>query len=150
MHGHDYSNDYDAGGILPAAALRSRGGWEDTNQLRLLPADGAPRRGLSQNHAAVDLSQFRNEEVGKGYKAKHVVRQKDASATVASVVDMSGGKFSKPDAKRNCHGSHKNNESVHHGSYLESKGIRDFLKEIDEILNPSTKGHKDSVQLRAN
>lgn len=152
MHGHEYSSDNDAGGVLPAGVLRSRGGWEDTNniemehqrdQLLRAGADGAPGRVLTQNHAAVDLSQFRNEEVGKGYKAKHVVRQKDATASVASVVDMSGGKFSQADKK-------KNEEYVHHGSYMESKGIRDFLKEIDKILKPSTKEQNDSIRMGVN
>lgn len=159
MHGYDYSSDdIDGKGTdLPAGVLRSRGGWEDTNnmemerereQVRLTGADGAGKS-LSKNHAAVDLSQFRNEEVGKGYKAKHVVRQRDATVSAAStsaVVDMTGGKFSKTDirTKRSDDTQKDNNDGriaepveFHHGDFLESKGIRDFIKELHKILKPS-------------
>lgn len=168
MHNHDYSSDNDnmGGNDLPAGVLRSRGGWEDTQNIemehqreRLRLAQGADQgahggatgRGLSISHAAVDLTQFRNEEVGKGYKAKHVVRQRDASLSMTSVVDMSGGKFSKQPAtstKRN--NDDKQNDTrderkiepadVRHRTYLEYKGMRDFMKEIDKILQ--TPGRK--------
>lgn len=153
MIGHNYSSDNDlVENDLPVGVLRSRGGWEDSNciemehrreqLLQLAGADGASGKGLSsKNHAAVDLSQFRNEEVGKGYKSKHVVRQRDATVSVASVIDMSGGKFSKPD---NSDGNRQDNEDrrrrepvdVQHRAYLESKGIRDFLREMEKILKP--------------
>jgi hypothetical protein len=167
MHSQDYSSDNDMGGNdLPAGVLRSRGGWEDTQniemehqreRLRLAQGadqgthDGATGSGVSINHAAVDLTQFRNEEVGKGYKAKHVVRQRDASLSMTSVVDMSGGKFSnQPITSIKRNNDDKQNDSrderkieptdVRHRTYLESKGMRDFMKEIDKILQ--TPGRK--------
>jgi hypothetical protein len=141
MSGHDYSSDNDLVETNLPAGLRSRGGWEDSNNIEMEHEKQATKRGLSSrnNHAAVDLSQFRNDEVGKGYKAKHVVRQRDATVSNASVIDMSGGKFSKPDSrtKRHSDGTHQDNEDRNRREpYLESKGIRDFLREIEKILKP--------------
>ncbi len=104
--------------------------------------DQTARGGLSINHAAVDLSQFRNEEVGKGYKAKHVVRQNDASLSAMCVVDMSGGKFSKGcnhvDARKgDKDGRRTEPVNFQPGTYLKSKGMRDFVREIEKILKPN-------------
>ena len=96
--------------------------------------------------AAVDLSQFRNEEVGKGYQAKGVVRQRGGATNNASrVVDMSGGSFSKQNdslskKKKRIHeeneeeaGSRKKQPDPLQ-SYLQCQGMRDFVKEVDKIL----------------
>ena len=95
--------------------------------------------------AAVDLSQFRNEEVGKGYQAKHVVRQKGAENAFTGVVDKSGGIFSKNEReggsskKRNRdddgeeEGDRKRPPDTPLQSYLKCKGMRDFVKEVDKI-----------------
>ena len=157
MHSGDDSSDNDTGPDLPAGVLRSRGGWADANNLeiehqreRLRAADEDGKKGEGTNaHAAVDLSQFRNEEVGKGYQAKHVVRQREASTAASGVVDMSGGKFteqqtSAADKKRSRDDSNSRREDLggrkkqHTDSrlktYLKSKGMRDFMKEVDKIL----------------
>jgi hypothetical protein len=92
----------------------------------------------------VDLSQFRNEEVGKGYQAKHVVRQKEGKSSAGGdVVDMSGGKFSKVEGDRTKKRSNDDNtkhskrqatDSERLDAYLNCKGMRDFRREIDKIL----------------
>ena len=152
------SDDSDDGARhLPAGVLRSRGGWADMNgyevehqRERLRRADDHAGSGdddvTKTTHAAVDLSQFRNEEVGKGYKAKHVVRQRDVSSSVAmkGVVDMSGGAYLS--TNKRCQDQddvRKKGEKIAldsksdvpcFESYLRSKGVRDFIKEIDKIL----------------
>jgi len=109
---------------------------------------------------AVDLNQFRNTEVGRGYQAKGVVRQR--SSVHADNVD--GGNFSVikdltqksgdtrssvAEGKRDVHKSRQSQSrkrklegeqnkcsklSLTH-AYLHSQGIRDFRKELDNILN---------------
>lgn len=165
--GSDDDSSSDNGPDLPAGVLRSRGGWDDTFNLEMehqrerLRADEDERdnagRGEkpSSTHAAVDLNQFRNEEVGKGYQAKHVVRQREAtaSASAAGVVDMSGGKFSSSKKERGAEsaaskkrslddkgatddggGGEKKAGDFRLESYLQCKGMRDFMKDIDKIL----------------
>ena len=77
-------------------------------------------------HAAVDLSQFRNEEVGKGYQAKHVIRQAGAQPKASGIVDMSKNKkdASKP----------KPNDISTTETYLACRGMRNFIREVDKIL----------------
>ena len=135
-------SDDDGGPDLPAGVLRSRGGWDDANNLeiehqreRLKGAHDAPNKSLS--HAAVDLSQFRNEEVGKGYQAKHVVRQREGkSSTVSGLVDLSGGKFSKVKGdttkKRSHDGATDSDDRL--DAYLNCEGMRAFRREINKIL----------------
>lgn len=133
----------------PAGVLRSRGGWQDADNLEIehareklrLAEEQDPSERKASTHAAVDLSQFRNEEVGKGYKAKHVVRQREAAPAVAGVMDMSGGQFSKKERgakkKRSRDDGGKkdtNDERDRLQTYLKCKGMRDFVKEIDGIL----------------
>jgi hypothetical protein len=95
--------------------------------------------------AAVDLSQFRNEEVGKGYQAKHVVRQREANFSSVGVVDMSGGAFRSKEEDRREKKSRKdekkrkrkkNNEQQDNrlDSYLKCHGLEVFLGEIDKML----------------
>jgi len=61
-------------GSMPRGlAPKRRRGWE--GEALELERDDAPASG-KETHAAVDLQQFRNTEVGKGYQAKHVVRQR--------------------------------------------------------------------------
>ena len=66
---------------------KRRRGWEGEEME--LQRDDEPTAGLSA-HAAVDLQQFRNTEVGKGYQAKHVVRQRTGmeSQNAVKVQDM--------------------------------------------------------------
>jgi hypothetical protein len=165
MHSSDSSDDEMGQNTLPAGVLRSRGGWADANNIevqhqreRLRAADNklehnsASRSDGIKNHTAVDLSQFRNEEVGIGYKAKHVVRQREASSSaVGALLDMSGGTFSSKDVhlstttKQRGRGEAGKDDNAMAGgtsddaclnTYLKCKGMRDFIKEIDKILKP--------------
>ena len=158
---NDEDDNSDCGPSLPAGVLRSRGGWEGESmemgeyfifcaiiivialeedvviitdvQFYKCPTEHQ-REALVQSgnnkaaHAAVDLSQFRNEEVGKGYQSKHVIRQSVAPSKTAKVVDMSSREHgSKPPPS----------ETVAKETYLACRGMRDFIREVDKILqNP--------------
>lgn len=83
-------------------------------------------------HAAVDLQQFRNDEVGKGYQAKHVVRQKGVPSKASGIVDMSQRK----DESMETQTARSNaEESITKESYLQCRGMRNFIREVDKILN---------------
>ena len=79
------------GPSVTTGVLRSRGGWDDKFNLEIEHTKEKMNADIKDKKvsAAVDLSQFRNEEVGKGYKANHVVRQKEAISHATKVVDMS-------------------------------------------------------------
>lgn len=83
-------------GLVPTR----RRGWE--GEALELERDDAPAG--ASTHAAVDLQQFRNTEVGKGYQAKHVVRQRTGlpSSRSEDVHDMTaaGGAKDKERSKR--------------------------------------------------
>lgn len=149
---------------IPTGVLRSRGGWADEYNLEVehqrerLRAAGtddsehnATSRAKTHSHAAVDLSQFRNEEVGKGYQAKHVMRQKEATTSATGIVDMTGGKFSGKgdgggdllaakkrrsvgDGSKESDGRKRPSGDVRLETYMKCKGMRDFMKEIDKTL----------------
>mmetsp|Transcript_25378 Transcript_25378/g.54904 ORF Transcript_25378/g.54904 Transcript_25378/m.54904 type:complete len:175 (-) Transcript_25378:33-557(-) len=70
-----------AGPALPAGVLKTRTAWAG-DELEMDHTREQIRRGADDDdehqstHAAVDISQFHNKEVGSGYQARHVVRQK--------------------------------------------------------------------------
>ena len=146
MNSGDDSSDNDIGNI-PKGVLK-RGGWTDTNNLELEHKREKIREGdKNQSAVAVDLNQFRNEEVGKGYQAKGVVRQRGSTNETSRVVDMSGGSFSKQggDSSKKKKRSHEDDEDAGDSrkkhsvndplqSYLQCQGMRDFVKEADKIL----------------
>jgi len=127
----DQDDGSDCGPSLPAGVLRSRGGWagdslEIDHQREALQNSGNNKA----THAAVDLSQFRNEEVGKGYQAKHVIRQAAATSKASGIVDMS--KNEKDESK-----SKPKETAATTETYLACRGMRNFIHEIDKILeNP--------------
>ena len=84
-------------------------------------------------HAAVDLQQFRNDEVGKGYQAKHVVRQKGVPSKASGIVDMSQRKDESIETQK----ARSNTESITKESYLQCQGMRNFMREVEKILENS-------------
>lgn len=138
MNSGDNSSDDDLGPSVPTGVLRSRGGWDDKFNLELEHTKEKMNANEDKKiSAAVDLSQFRNEEVGKGYKAKHVVRQKEAISHATKVVDMSGSTFTKQKEDRTADSSKskkRGREESPVQSYLQCQGMRDFIKETHKIL----------------
>lgn len=88
---------------------------------------------------AVDLKQFRNEEVGKGYQARGVVRQKTGNGTsqTMEIVDMTkkdkkgSGKSAKKEKRKR---DKKEAEEDGSNKYLRCDSIRVFRKEIEKIV----------------
>ena len=80
---------------------------------------------------AVNLEQFQNNEVGKGYQAKHVIRQQSAANT-SKIIDMSGGAEFKSASVPETIIKPKVGEEK---GYIQSKELRDFRREIETILS---------------
>jgi hypothetical protein len=142
-------SDMKGGPAVPRGVLRAdwreRGGEELERSTR----SGETLRAV----AAVDVRQFRNEEVGKGYQARHVVRQPRATPADVKIVDMSSSKSNVKDTderKRKYHPEHPEvkksrpehpevNESNEKKSsrrrrYLQCDALRGFRKELEKIV----------------
>src|SRR3569623_769458 len=80
-----YESDDSSGPVIPhQSASRSRKGWEGES-LELQherEAHHYNQSGTATSVVAVDLNQFRNTEVGKGYQAKHVIRQRTHASNI--------------------------------------------------------------------
>jgi len=160
--GESSSDDESSGPGLPRGVLKGRGGWQGEaleleHQRAILReeaaddygGDGADPTASKKKKAAVavDLDQFRNTEVGKGYQAKHVIRQKSAKHEEVKVRDMS--KQPEKKKKRKCGDDDKasppavSGEDTNTGldktllKYLQCEGMRIFRKELDKIESSS-------------
>lgn len=113
--------------------------------------------GTATSFTAVDLSQFRNTEVGHGYQAKGVVRQRSVTRA-ADTIDRKNDLVMKgptqksndkncstAEERRDVHKSQRRKrklrgEQIEYSkpsltnAYLHSKGIRDFRRELGKIL----------------
>ena len=147
---HDSSSD-DEHRLPPNVLTTQRRGWageslEIEHQRQSLLSEEKN----SQSATAVDLSQFRNEEVGRGYQAKHVVRQREtAVSSSVGMVDMSGGAFERSEKKsksekkketkrkrdRDSDKGTKKKKDSKLDSYLQSRGLETFLGEIESLLS---------------
>lgn len=136
-------------GVIPS---RKNRGW-DGEQMELAHAQRSAQES-KKGPAAVDLSQFRNEEVGKGYQAKFVVRQRtgqdDDQGSRMAVKDMTKSSKSekkkssrKDKRKRSSRGDEedddKKSKEEYEGAnrldkYLKSEGMRLFRKELEKFF----------------
>lgn len=103
----------------------------------------------------VNLDQFRNNEVGKGYQARGVIRQNTGLASMSNmkVIDMT-----KKPAEKQSTGSHEHDDDRESkrrrgnktqkkstaslrvvDEYLRNKPLRDFRKELQKILSEAQK-----------
>ena len=79
---------------LPAhlvTAMPKKRGWagEEMEMNHSRSSLSAPGETTTTNATTIDFSQFRNEEVGQGYQAKGVVRQKShAEREEVKIIDM--------------------------------------------------------------
>ncbi len=106
---------------------RNRGGWGEAMELAHQRSNDAGASSV----AAVDLNQFRNTEVGTGYQAKHVVRQKTAEPTVTKTRIVNSNFQSGAD--RNSESSQA--KAIETDELLRNDGLRAFRKEIESILS---------------
>lgn len=137
-------NEYDLPSSHPAMAggraRKSRKGWLgeelelEHQRERIMIASGSGD-GIHEHPAsatAVDLNQFRNTEVGEGYQAKHVVRQRTAAAPSSTTTTISIA-----EARPNARESHCSNKllPLTKEALLQNRGLREFRKEIESILS---------------
>lgn len=131
MQPNDGSDD--GGPEPPRGVMKRRRGWEG-EEMEMVHQKEAFREDKGKVSAAVDISQFQNYEVGKGYQAKHVVRQKTGEAPSAKIKDMSGDNNG-ADSKAKAPKRSANEISEIRASYMKSAGLREFRKELEKILS---------------
>ena len=138
-----------ARGVIPCG--HKNRGWQG-EQMELAHArDSESKKGVA---TAVDLSQFRNEEVGKGYQAKFVVRQRNAQdeGPAPSVKDMTRKRTEKKKSRKSKrkrssrkddtdddNDDDEDNEREQDNAknqldkYLKSEALRRFRKELEKF-----------------
>jgi len=85
-----YKEDGESGPALPRGVLRPKGrGWAGEE----LELERKVNEGEKKSFAAVDKSQFYNMEVGVGYQARGVVRQKNVQSCFNSVPIVNKSKL---------------------------------------------------------
>lgn len=125
-------NEKERGPEIPHGMHQSRKrGWGG-GDMEIQHQRESSRKDKQKHVAAVEVGQFQNTVVGEGYQAKHVIRQPSKQATVAKLVDMTGGRTFHDDSKKSNLKSRFDKST-----YIESKGLRDFRKEIERILSGS-------------
>lgn len=105
-------------------------GWGEAMELAHQTERGGSSP-LSSSVVAVDLSQFRNTEVGTGYQAKHVVRQRTASAPKTKIKTINRN-F---DTGLENPGKKDTTKGIDKETLLRNDGLRAFRKEIENILS---------------
>ncbi len=123
-------NEY---GSKHKTANKHRGGWGEDMELAHQKSSSNGGTSKTSQVVAVDLNQFRNTEVGSGYQARHVVRQKTAGDEISKTkivyknTDFSTGS-----------GENKSTEAtkaIATEDLLMNGGLRAFRKEIETILS---------------
>ena len=119
---------------IPKGVLRGRGRWQgdelEIERDRTTSID-------PKVSAAVDLNQFRNEEVGKGYQAKHVIRQPAAAVgSKIPIEDLTAPSAKKAKVQKDASfkESKHDNESNLINKYLACEAFRKFRKEIENMI----------------
>ena len=105
-----------------------------------------------KSHKTVDLGQFQNKEVGVGYQARGVIRQRGADGPQMKIIDMtkkvddretgsveSSSKKKRKREKKSKRDSKKKAKDDPLKVFLECKALRDFRKEIEKIYQESRK-----------
>jgi hypothetical protein len=152
---NNFEDDEDA--VLPPShpsrQQRKHRGWqgEDMEMEHQREASSSIASGMLDKDAAtaVDLNQFRNTEVGKGYQAKHVMRQKTSSNHSSDDRESAKKKAEIQDATRRRTREANEEEQtrkkprrdanrcemLNKDTLLHNVGLRDFRKEIESILS---------------
>jgi hypothetical protein len=117
------------------AFSNKRRGWdgEHLELQREQPSDNLT------SHAAVNLQQFRNEQVGVGYQAKHVIRQRSVLDTSVAIHNLTNDSVSnihvqakQKKEKLRCN-STKSKSMTRLQKYLKCEKLRRFRKELASI-----------------
>ena len=102
-------------------------------ELAHLRENGRREKNDKATPVAVDLNQFRNTEVGKGYQAKHVVRQRTATVAKTKTTTIN----SNVDVGQRNNGGAASNKTIEKEELLRNDGLRAFRREIESILSSS-------------
>jgi hypothetical protein len=132
-HASDDDNER-AGPSMPRGVIRARGGWKGEELELEHQLETSGERNVS-TAAAVDLDQFRNTVVGKGYQAKHVIRQATA-APVVTIKDMSAlqkSQVAESSNKKRKQRDQPKKEKNPVTRYLQSSVLRRFRRELAKI-----------------
>ena len=130
------------------SSRKRKGGWGGEELEMQHQQDVFAAKNKNKHHQQSLLrDQFQNTEVGQGYQAKHVIRQKQhSSATTAAtsssknIIDMSGGvdfTNNKASALQSNYESSVPESTMDSKHYLQSKELCEFRKEIEKILSSS-------------
>ncbi len=138
----------------PSRQQRKHRGWqgEDMEMDHQRETSSSMASGRIDKNAAtaVDLNQFRNTEVGKGYQARHVVRQKTASdlssgdqgtaKRMVEIRDATRRRTKEADdeeqkRKKPRLTASSQNETLNKDKLLQNAGLRAFRKELESILS---------------
>ena len=165
-------SDGSAGPALPAGGLKTRTAWSgagddmemEHQREQYRRARGGGGAGLGGSATAVDLGQFRNTEVGIGYQAAGVLRQRTAASAGQRTIELrdttaaasgTGKRKRLQDGTREHYASDQGvfspeksssrhrrggNKSVTKPKkdiemYIRSKGLREFRLELEKILS---------------
>ena len=128
----------EGGPAIPAGVLRtSRKGW-DGEEMEIAHLSNQSGKDA---YAAVDIKQFQNTIVGEGYQARGVIRQKTGSEGQSNHVQDFSSKpessLAAPATKGDATIKRKGSETTRKelDEYLSCDGIREFRKEIEQLLN---------------
>jgi hypothetical protein len=148
--------------LVVSKVLRKRKGWQGEElemehhreKFRNSTIEGYSS---TSNPVAMDLKQFQNHRVGEGYQAKHVVRQRTVTDSGIKIMDMSrkatkaepmSRKATKAEpmsrkatkAEPMSRSSYDNDDDDDDllPTYLRCRGIREFRRQLDEILKASS------------
>jgi hypothetical protein len=136
-------SDHGGGPSIPAGVLRTskrHRGWAGEELEMEHHRSDKTTKG---DFAAVDIKQFQNIEVGTGYQARGVIRQKMASADQGvAVLDMTARNkpVDRDSMKRTPpkEAEPKETKRQRLEKYLSCEGLREFRKEIEQLLAPHT------------
>ena len=129
---HYHSEDNDPHRALVASRHR---GWAG-EELEMNHTLDQNRHGSNSKFAAVDLNQFRNTIVGVGYQAKGVIRQRSGSEAIKEKVTKHSSAPKEALSKRAGNSTGKKPDKKQRlESYLQCVGIREFRRQIEEILS---------------
>lgn len=121
---------------IPAGVCTKKRGWAGEELEMEHRNDHAPK----EDYAAVNIKQFQNTEVGTGYQARGVVRQKTSGATQSNVRDMtaksapadSAAERKRLEDTKATTGTANKRKKL--DEYMKCEGIREFRKEIEQLL----------------
>ena len=143
-------------GILSRGVISQRQrGWQGESMELAHAAATAAQENKESSSAIVDLAQFRNQDIGQGYQAKFVVRQRTSKddKTGSHIVDMTKQPREEEGDDKSGRRRSKNKRSRRHDDddderkeskknisivnllqmYLECDGLRQFRRELEKF-----------------